>query len=236
MAVFNDIEQYICTICREILLDPVTLPCNHTSCKDCLEQTLDNNKYQCFLCRKFIGSWYRNAKKRDLLINKELCNEIKKKFPDLIEKKLNGENINIDIPFDRIPQFSLPGEIKKEFELSLEKLKNELQIDREKEDKLSAEFIKQLEKEEIARKKQEELDEQLAKNLASELNSDLKTHQQDVEMQLQVDAELAKRLSENDREPQRTPMRDKLRKKQTRTKTSTVGPMDRFLELRKKNR
>lgn len=100
MAVFNDIEQYICTICREILLDPVTLPCNHTSCKDCLEQTLDNNKYQCFLCRKFIGSWYRNAKKRDLLINKELCNEIKKKFPDLIEKKLNGENISK-------PEFSL---------------------------------------------------------------------------------------------------------------------------------
>lgn len=100
MALFSDIEQYICTICREILLDPVTLPCNHTSCKDCLEQTLDNNKYQCFLCRKFIGSWYRNAKKRDLLINKELCNEIKKKFPDLIEKKLNGENISK-------PEFSL---------------------------------------------------------------------------------------------------------------------------------
>ncbi len=86
-------EQYFCVICREILINPVTLPCKHTSCEVCLEKTLECNRYQCFLCRKFIGSWYRNSKRRNQLVNESLQKDINSKFPDLVIKKLNGESI-----------------------------------------------------------------------------------------------------------------------------------------------
>lgn len=89
----RDVQEYVCTICREILLEPVTLPCNHTSCAYCLEKTLDSNRYQCFLCRKFIGGWYRQTKRRNLLVNQTLWSEIQERFPDLIQKKSHGETV-----------------------------------------------------------------------------------------------------------------------------------------------
>lgn len=93
MAPSKNIEEYLCPICRDILILPVKLPCKHTCCNECLEQTLDSNKYQCFMCRKFIGSWYRNAKRKKTLINEKLWKFIKDKFGDVVDKKLSGESV-----------------------------------------------------------------------------------------------------------------------------------------------
>lgn len=165
-----NVEEYICPICREILLEPVTLPCKHTSCYECLDKTLDSNKFQCFLCRKFIGSWYRNAKRKKVLVNEKLWKLIQNKFGDFVKKKRNGETIGNDVQSrvifysssielacnfrmlvteiisSRFPtSLSAPGEIKREFEQCEEKIQKEVEIIREKEEKLSAELIKQLE-------------------------------------------------------------------------------------------
>lgn len=86
-----DIEKFLCAICQEILTDPVTLPCFHTCCLSCLEKTLDCNKYQCFLCRKFIGSWYRVAKRRNGLINHTMSLIITQNLNYLTQKFLNRE-------------------------------------------------------------------------------------------------------------------------------------------------
>jgi hypothetical protein len=39
-----------CTVCTELLLDPVTTSCGHTFCRGCLRQSLDHNT-KCPMCR-----------------------------------------------------------------------------------------------------------------------------------------------------------------------------------------
>mmetsp|Transcript_31972 Transcript_31972/g.61799 ORF Transcript_31972/g.61799 Transcript_31972/m.61799 type:complete len:411 (-) Transcript_31972:46-1278(-) len=42
--------EFECTICMKLLLDPVTVSCGHTFCKQCLEQALDYRNL-CAVCR-----------------------------------------------------------------------------------------------------------------------------------------------------------------------------------------
>ncbi|XP_065211685.1 E3 ubiquitin-protein ligase rnf168-like [Planococcus citri] len=237
-----NVEEYICPICREILLEPVTLPCKHTSCYDCLEKTLDSNKYQCFLCRKFIGSWYRNARLKKKLVNEKLWKLIQDKFNDFVVKKRNGETI--EIISTQIPiSLSAPGEIKQEFEQCEEKIQSEVRIKKEKEEKLSEELIKQLQDEENERRReQEELalhDEQLAKILADELNSVEIARMNDELAQLSKDEKIAKTLEELE---QNSPYSGKPKISRTLVKSNkektprrvSFGPMDFFIEKKRR--
>eukprot|EP01117_Protostelium_nocturnum_P003563 TRINITY_DN146_c1_g1_i1.p1 TRINITY_DN146_c1_g1~~TRINITY_DN146_c1_g1_i1.p1 ORF type:complete len:551 (-),score=157.67 TRINITY_DN146_c1_g1_i1:10-1662(-) len=48
-------DQLTCSICNELFTVPKTLPCLHTFCSSCLEQTFENKKVNsCPLCRKRI--------------------------------------------------------------------------------------------------------------------------------------------------------------------------------------
>lgn len=87
------ISDASCPICRSILIEPVTLPCSHGFCYSCFEGTMENNTLTCPLCRIRIGSWLRTAKKENKIINDTLWKIIQNKFPNEIQKKKEGEDV-----------------------------------------------------------------------------------------------------------------------------------------------
>ena len=44
-------EDFSCFACYELVLDPITLPCNHNCCKKCLKKSLKEGHKECWLCR-----------------------------------------------------------------------------------------------------------------------------------------------------------------------------------------
>lgn len=47
------LELLECTVCTELLLDPVTTSCGHTFCRACLRQSMDHNT-RCPVCRTVL--------------------------------------------------------------------------------------------------------------------------------------------------------------------------------------
>uniref|UniRef100_A0A3B4USE3 RING-type domain-containing protein n=1 Tax=Seriola dumerili TaxID=41447 RepID=A0A3B4USE3_SERDU len=52
-------DQFCCSVCLEILRDPVTIPCGHSYCFDCIEdhwnRTKQKDQYSCPQCRKVFN-------------------------------------------------------------------------------------------------------------------------------------------------------------------------------------
>jgi hypothetical protein len=46
-------EEFNCAICWMLMYQPVTTPCGHTFCKQCLQDALKLKK-ECLVCRKAI--------------------------------------------------------------------------------------------------------------------------------------------------------------------------------------
>ena len=46
-------ELLECTVCTELLLDPVTTPCGHSFCRTCLRQSMDHST-KCPVCRTVL--------------------------------------------------------------------------------------------------------------------------------------------------------------------------------------
>lgn len=90
------INEVLCPICRSILVEPVTLPCNHGFCYSCFEGTMQNANLVCPLCRIRIGSWLRKTKKEGKLINDELWKVIKQNFGQHVKNKLMGIDENFE--------------------------------------------------------------------------------------------------------------------------------------------
>ncbi|XP_028647515.2 E3 ubiquitin/ISG15 ligase TRIM25-like [Erpetoichthys calabaricus] len=67
-------DEFICAVCREILSDPVSIPCGHNFCIKCINIYWDKNKeYRCPQCRR------RFTPRPELHINAVL-NEVTKKI------------------------------------------------------------------------------------------------------------------------------------------------------------
>ena len=62
------ISDYYCEICKDLWLEPVTLPCGHTMCKDCYFQNEAANPLQCPFCKKSVRTWTRKAKKENRFV------------------------------------------------------------------------------------------------------------------------------------------------------------------------
>ncbi|XP_045760600.1 E3 ubiquitin-protein ligase RNF168-like isoform X1 [Maniola jurtina] len=119
-----NLSDVICSICQSILIEPVTLPCHHDFCQSCFNESIENNALCCPLCRLRIGSWLRTATKQKNLVNNQLWNFIKNKFPKEIDKKFKGEDV--DVPSETpLPRLSAPGEIRSEYEAELKRLRAE---------------------------------------------------------------------------------------------------------------
>lgn len=72
----NDLE---CSLCMRLFYDPVTTPCGHTFCKNCLERCLDHMP-QCPLCKESLKEYLASRKFKetillDMLIKQYLSRE-----------------------------------------------------------------------------------------------------------------------------------------------------------------
>ncbi|XP_078022844.1 E3 ubiquitin/ISG15 ligase TRIM25-like isoform X2 [Epinephelus lanceolatus] len=46
-------DQFLCSICLDVFTDPVSTPCGHNFCKNCITQHWNtDDKYQCPMCKK----------------------------------------------------------------------------------------------------------------------------------------------------------------------------------------
>lgn len=87
-------EDYECTLCYELLYYPVTLPCKHVFCKQCLDSHVENNGFSCPICRHRLSNWLRKLNTNKLnIVDSRLWSEIQYKYPKEVENRKN-EGVN----------------------------------------------------------------------------------------------------------------------------------------------
>ncbi|KGL93584.1 E3 ubiquitin-protein ligase RNF168, partial [Charadrius vociferus] len=180
------LSDCLCQICMEILVEPVTLPCNHTLCNSCFQLTVEKASLCCPFCRRRVSSWARYNARRNTLVNWELWEKIQKNYPKECERRINGQDLEeeICVPHPQ-HQLSKPGELRQEYEAEISKVEAERRAHEQEENKASEEYIQRLLAEEeeehrLAEERRREMekqlkqDEELAWQLSNSLNDDSK--------------------------------------------------------------
>nr|CAH7744274.1 unnamed protein product [Callosobruchus chinensis] len=166
------LSDVLCPVCRSILIEPVTLPCSHTFCFSCFQGIVNNTNLICPLCRVRMTSWFRKTKKACKLLDEELWEAIKTKFPGQVSNKLCG--VDDIVEEEKNIVVARPGEIRKEYERQKENEEEELRKLRDAEAKASQMLIKKLEQEDDYKRavmeEKMKIDEIIAKKLAEEIN------------------------------------------------------------------
>ena len=55
-------ELFCCIICQDIVFKPVTTPCHHNFCWECIERSISaTGKYECPSCRNDLGEDYQKT-------------------------------------------------------------------------------------------------------------------------------------------------------------------------------
>ncbi|KAM9582963.1 E3 ubiquitin-protein ligase RNF168 isoform 1-T2 [Trichechus inunguis] len=185
MAVPKDaipsLSECQCQICVEILIEPVTLPCNHTLCNPCFQSTVEKASLCCPFCRRRVSSWTRYHARRNSLVNKELWEIIQKYYPEECKLRACGqESQEIVDDYQPVRLLSIPGELRREYEEEIRKVEAERRASEEEENKASEEYIQRL----LAEEEEEE-------------KRQAEKRQREMEEQLKSDEELARKLSIN---------------------------------------
>lgn len=55
------VSDFECPLCIRLFFEPVTTPCGHTFCKNCMERSLDHN-LRCPLCKQPLQEYFKNRK------------------------------------------------------------------------------------------------------------------------------------------------------------------------------
>ncbi|XP_056129310.1 LON peptidase N-terminal domain and RING finger protein 1 [Lampris incognitus] len=55
------VSDFECPLCIRLFHEPVTTPCGHTFCKNCIERSLDHN-LRCPLCKQPLQEFFKNRK------------------------------------------------------------------------------------------------------------------------------------------------------------------------------
>ncbi|PVD18535.1 hypothetical protein C0Q70_21084 [Pomacea canaliculata] len=154
----------------------------------CFKKNVEEGSFTCPLCRTRISNWARKATKNNTLVDQKRWEQVKKLFPEKVQRRLDGlddetddddvnDNEEIDVQYRRIGQLSKPGEIREEYEAEVKKLAERAEEERRREEEASAALIQELVTadehiqenrsmlEEIARQ-----DEKLAKELAERVD------------------------------------------------------------------
>ncbi|KAF3812954.1 hypothetical protein GH733_019296 [Mirounga leonina] len=170
-----------CLICLEILIEPVTLPCNHTLCNPCFQSTVEKASLCCPFCRRWISSWTRYHTRRNSLVNMELWELIQKHYPKECALRISGqESEEIVDDCQPVRLLSRPGELRREYEEEISKMEAERRASEEEENKASEEYIQRL----LAEEEEEE-------------KRQAEKRRREMEEQLKSDEELARKLSIN---------------------------------------
>ncbi|XP_066097014.1 E3 ubiquitin-protein ligase RNF168 [Saccopteryx bilineata] len=222
MAVPKDavpsLSECLCGICMEILIEPVTLPCNHTLCNACLQWTVENANLCCPFCRRRLSSWKRYHTRRNSLINEKLWEIIQKHYPKECKLRASGqESVEIVDDYQPVHLLSKPGELRREYEEEISKVEAERRANEEEENKASEEYIQKLlaeeeeEEKRQAEKRRREMEEQLKSDeeLARELSININNFCEE--------KALASPMNSRKSDPVRSKLQTKSRNKQTNT-------------------
>ena len=169
-----DRNMIMCPICLDVFIEPITLMCNHELCKQCYDDHFLKADFRCPMCQKRLNSWARKAASKGSLINEKKWDFIQQNFPDLINKRLNGEdNFEVFQP-DHI-RLAEKGEIHKEYIKAKLEWETEKKAEIDEEEQASFKLIQKIlqeEKDESERLKQAQIkqDQELAKVISEQLN------------------------------------------------------------------
>ncbi|XP_048652335.1 E3 ubiquitin-protein ligase RNF168-like [Marmota marmota marmota] len=217
------LSEYQCQICLEILIEPVTLPCNHTLCKPCFLSTMEKANLCCPFCRLWVSSWTRYHTRRNSLVNMELWEMIQKHYPKECQLRISGQESEKEVEdYQPVRVLSTPGELRKEYEEEMSKMEAERRAREEEQCKASEEYIQKLlaEEEELekkTRRRQSDLDlkkEEQARNLSANSSSD--------------GSILASPLNSAESEPVATKSQKKRKNKQRHIEDRYLSPLHQF--------
>ncbi|XP_025078895.1 E3 ubiquitin-protein ligase rnf168-like isoform X2 [Pomacea canaliculata] len=149
------LDECKCPICMYILIEPVTLPCAHELCMPCYKKNVEEGSFTCPLCRTRISNWARKATKNNTLLDQKRWEQVKKLFPEKVQRRLDGlddvtdeddmnDNEEIDLQYRRIVQLSKPGEIREEYEAEVKRLDHGAEEERRREEEASVALIQEL--------------------------------------------------------------------------------------------
>ncbi|XP_062286403.1 E3 ubiquitin-protein ligase TRIM39-like [Scomber scombrus] len=90
-------DQFLCSICLDVFTDPVTTPCGHNFCKNCINEHWNrNDQYLCPLCKKVFYT------RPELHVN-TLLNEMVSQFRQEVQQKASSSSSE--------QQAAKPGEV-----------------------------------------------------------------------------------------------------------------------------
>jgi hypothetical protein len=90
------LDDYLCPICLDILIEPVDMPCKHEICLKCFDTMLLTNQSndrlnRCPMCRQCISTWARTARINNSVINLNKWKQIQELFPKEVKNRLEGK-------------------------------------------------------------------------------------------------------------------------------------------------
>lgn len=118
------ISDCTCSICLDVLVEPVKLPCKHEYCLSCFK-SLNMIAYpHCPYCRsKVDATWITSRMNGNNLVDKERWQEIQKEFSQQIKDKISGKTSrDIEEEICKVKHLiAKPGEIYQEYLSTLRK-------------------------------------------------------------------------------------------------------------------
>lgn len=78
------VSDFECPLCIRLFFEPVTTPCGHTFCKNCIERSLDHN-LRCPLCKQPLQEYFRNRKYNPTVLLQDIMTQLF--APQLAERK-----------------------------------------------------------------------------------------------------------------------------------------------------
>ncbi|KAJ0002370.1 hypothetical protein NQD34_007519 [Periophthalmus magnuspinnatus] len=96
------VSDFECPLCIRLFFEPVTTPCGHTFCKNCMERSLDHN-LRCPLCKQPLQEYFKNRKFNVTVLLQDMMTRL---FPSQLSEREeihNNEmaelsNLTQDIP------------------------------------------------------------------------------------------------------------------------------------------
>ncbi|KAM6952714.1 LON peptidase N-terminal domain and RING finger protein 1 isoform 1-T1 [Lycodopsis pacificus] len=96
------VSDFECPLCIRLFFEPVTTPCGHTFCKNCIERSLDHN-LRCPLCKQPLQEYFKDRKYNPTVLLQDIMTRL---FPSpLAERKQVHDaemaelsNLTTDIP------------------------------------------------------------------------------------------------------------------------------------------
>ncbi|KAI1898402.1 hypothetical protein AGOR_G00071960 [Albula goreensis] len=77
------VSDFECPLCIRLFYEPVTTPCGHTFCKNCIERSLDHN-LRCPLCKQPLHEYLKNRKYNLTVLLQEVMTHL---FPQQLEER-----------------------------------------------------------------------------------------------------------------------------------------------------